>query len=153
MQRNKIYGVRMRWAVLLGCAVALSATCARAADTRTPDGTIELSEGSVGVGIGYSWGSGTLTYKGKQHKFKVEGLSAGDVGARSVSAKGNVYDLKKLEDFNGTYTAATAGATVGGGGAAAIMKNQNGVEMTVMATTQGIGLTLGAQGVKVNLEK
>ena len=153
MKRNRIRGARMLGTVLLGCAIALSATCVRAAETRKPDATIELAEGSVGVGIGYSWGSGTLSYKGKKHKFKVEGLSAGDVGARKVSARGTVYDLKKLEDFSGTYTAAQAGATVGGGGGAAVMKNQNGVEMRVTSTTQGIGLKLGAEGVKVTLEK
>lgn len=136
----------------LACLLALPAVAARAEDKPKPDATFELSEGSVGVGIGYSWGGGTLTYKGSKHKFKVTGLSAGDVGARSVTATGDVYNLKKLEDFNGTYTSAQAGATVGGGGGVAIMRNQNGVEIRAKATTQGIGIKLGVEGVKVTLE-
>jgi hypothetical protein len=35
------------------------------AEKKTPDGTVRLSEGSVAVGIGWSWGHGTLSFKGK----------------------------------------------------------------------------------------
>ena len=31
-----------------------------------PDATLTMSEGQVAVGIGYSWGKGVLTYKGKK---------------------------------------------------------------------------------------
>jgi len=31
-----------------------------------------------------------------------------DVGVSSIDATGNVYHLKKLEDFEGQYTAASA---------------------------------------------
>jgi outer membrane immunogenic protein len=67
-----------------------------------------------------------LTYQGKEYPFSVQGLSAGDIGASSAEAAGDVYGLKKLEDFNG-YTSTSAGAAVGGGGGAATMRNQNGV--------------------------
>jgi hypothetical protein len=30
-----------------------------------PDATLKLSGGSVAAGVGYTWGGGTLTYKGK----------------------------------------------------------------------------------------
>lgn len=32
-----------------------------------PVGTINFSGGSVSVGVGYTWGSGVLTYKGKDY--------------------------------------------------------------------------------------
>jgi opacity protein-like surface antigen len=154
MKRHQISSsTRIVATAALACLLALPAVAARAEDKPTPDATFELSEGSVGVGIGYAWGGGTLTYKGNKHKFKVSGLSAGDVGARSVTATGDVYNLKKLEDFNGTYASAQAGATAGGGGGVAIMKNQNGVEIRAKATTQGVGLKLGVEGVKFTLEK
>jgi len=51
-------------------------------------------------------------------------------------------ELKKLADFNGNYTAAGAGATVGGGAGATIMKNQNGVVIELTSTTQGASLKL-----------
>src|SRR5260221_13498435 len=94
---------------------------AMAAD-QAPDGTIELSGGSVAVGIGYSWGSGKLVFQGKQYSLKVSGLSIADVGVSDYTATGSVYNLKKPEDFAGTYTAATAGVTVAGGGSGGAMR-------------------------------
>ena len=73
-----------------------------------PDATIKLSEGQVGVGIGWSWGKGVLTFKGVDHSFKIKGLSVGDVGVTKADSVGTVYHLKKLSDFNGTYTSAAA---------------------------------------------
>ena len=123
------------------------------ADEKTPDATLKLSAGSVAVGVGFSWGSGTLTYKGKDYPISVKGLSVGDVGATKVEASGSVYNLKKLEDFNGNYTAVTAGATVAGGGSATAMRNQNGVSVNVVATTQGLKFALGAGGVDMQITK
>jgi len=115
--------------------VGLTSTLA-GAQAKTPDGTVELTEGSVAAGIGYSWGKGTLTYKGQKHPVKVEGLSVGEVGITRASARGDVFDLKKLDDVSGNYTAAAVGATVGGAGARA-MKSQHGVVIQLTSTTQG----------------
>ena len=114
--------------------------------------TVKLSAGSVAAGVGISWGSGTLTYKGKDYPISVTGLSVGDVGITKVEASGKVYNLKKLDDFNGNYTAGSVGATVGGGGSVTAMKNQNGVSIELVATTQGVKLTLGGGGVDMKLK-
>ena len=118
-----------------------------------PDATVRLSAGSVAVGIGYSWGSGVLHYKGKNYPFTVSGVSVGDVGVSKAEASGSVYHLTKLEDFNGNYTAAAAGATVGGGGSAAAMQNQSGVKLNLVSTTRGLKLKLAAEGVKIQLKQ
>ena len=134
-------------------ALVLSSGVARADEDKKPDGTVEFSGGSVAAGIGFSWGSGELTYKGKTYPIKVEGLSAGAVGATSVTASGKVFHLKKLEDFEGNYTAVGAGATVGGGGSASTMRNQNGVVIDAVSTTQGVSIAIAAGGVKISLKK
>jgi len=126
-------------------------SAARAEDQ--PDGRLELSGGSVAVGIGYSWAGGTLTYKGKKYEVEVKGLSVGDVGVTKAEAAGNVYHLAKLSDFDGNFTAAAAGATVAGGGSASIMKNQNGVEVRLVSTTQGLKFTFAAEGVAMKIKK
>lgn len=117
------------------------------------DGTLTLSEGSVAAGIGFSWGKGTLTYQGKTYPVKVDGLTVGEVGISRATATGKVTNLKKVADFSGTYTAGSAGATVGGGASAAIMKNQNEVVVELTSTTQGASLKLGAQGIKFTLDQ
>jgi len=124
-----------------------------AAQDKKPDATLSMSEGQVAVGIGFSWGKGVLTYQGKEYPFKVSGLSVVDVGITKATSSGKVYNLKKLEDFNGNYTAASAEGTMAGGAGVLKMKNQNGVEIELASTTQGVNLKLSVEGVKIQLEK
>ena len=138
---------------MLGAIAALGLVLSVAQAADKPDATLKLSGGSVAAGVGFSWGSGTLTYKGKTYQVEVTGLSAGDVGASKVEASGEVYHLSKLADFDGTYTAGTAGATVGGGASATAMKNQNGVTIHLVSTSQGLKFTLGASGVSLKIKK
>lgn len=138
--------------MLVGSFIALLAGLA-AAQAKKPDATLTLTEGSVAVGIGWTWGKGTLSYQGKTYALKVEGLSVGEVGVTRATAAGNVFGLKKLADFNGTYAAGAAGGTVGGGAGISAMKNQNGVVIELKSTTQGANLKLAAEGVKLTLEK
>jgi len=123
------------------------------AQDKQPDATLELSQGQVAVGIGFSWGSGTLTYQGKKYPVEVKGLSVIDVGITKATAFGKVYGLKKLEDFDGNYTAATAEGTLGGGAGATKMQNQNKVVIDLFTTTQGINLKLAPSGVKLMIKK
>jgi hypothetical protein len=117
------------------------------------DALIEFSAGSVAAGIGFSWGSGTLTQAGKTFPIKIDGLSVGNVGITKASAWGRVYHLKKVSDINGTYAAIGTGATVGGGGSAITMKNAKGVVIDVFTTTEGASIGLGTAGVTITLKQ
>ena len=117
------------------------------------DATIKISSGSVALGIGWSWGKGTLTYKGKDYPISVKGLSIGKVGITGATASGEVYRLKSLKDFDGNYTAAGAGITLAGGRSAVDMTNQNHVRVRVISTNRGVDLTLGGGGVEMKLKK
>ena len=119
---------------------------------QAPDAVIELSGGSVAIGIGYSWGSGTLVYRGKRYPISVEGLSVGSVGATSTTATGRVYHLHRLADFSGNYAAVGVGATVGGGGDVSTMKNQHGVVINMGSTTRGLKVDVAASGVKMKIK-
>ena len=134
-------------------ALGLLLQVGQAAEEKTPDATLKLSEGSVAAGIGFSWGGGTLTYKGKDYPVDVKGLSVGDVGVTKIEASGKVFNLKSIDDFNGNYTAVGAGATVAGGGSISTMRNQAGVVIDLVATTQGIKIALGGAGVDLKIKK
>ena len=123
------------------------------AQDKVPDATLTMSEGQVAFGIGFNWGKGVLTYQGKEYPFKVSGISVVDIGITSAKSAGKVYNLKKLEDFNGNYTAGSAEGTIGGGAGALTMKNQNGVVIDLVSTTVGANLKLSVEGVKITLEK
>src|SRR5262249_2968300 len=126
---------------------------AQGKEHKKPDATVQLSGGSIAAGVGVSWASGTLTYKGKKYPIEVKGLSVGDVGASKLAASGKVYDLKKLEDFDGNYTAVGTGATVGGGAGAITAKNQNGVRLDLVSTTQGVKFSLGTSGIEMKVKQ
>ena len=134
-------------------ALSLALGGAFAAEDKKPDATLKLSAGSVAAGLGVNWGSGTLSYQGKEYPVDVKGMSVGDVGVSKIEASGKVYNLKKLEDFDGNYTGVGTGAAVGGGGAVAAMKNQNGVTVDLVATTQGVKFALGGGGVDMHIKK
>jgi hypothetical protein len=118
---------------------------------QVPDGVIELSGGSVAAGIGFSWGSGTLIFQGKRYPLKVSGFTLASVGITDYTAAGNVTGLQTAQDISGVFTSVAAGATLGGGGNIAAMRNQNGVVIQMTSTTAGLSLTLAAEGVKISI--
>ena len=120
-----------------------------------PDATLRLSTGGFALGIGVNWGSGTLTYRGKNYPVKVKGLSVGRVGATSSSASGEVFNLKHLQDFNGHYTvsgAGTRGVTLGAGRTGTIMSNQAGVIVRISSTQQGVAVNATGGGIDLQLK-
>src|SRR5947207_2155304 len=115
-----------------------------------PDATLRVSGGSFALGIGVNWGSGTLSYRGKDYPVKVKGLSVGKVGMTSSSAYGEVFNLKHLQDFNGHYNvggAGTRGVTLGGGRTGTIISNQAGVTARISATQTGVAVNATGGGV------
>jgi hypothetical protein len=132
-------------------AVVLFTTAALAAKDK-PSATVTLETKSVAIGVGYEWGDGVLKFQGQEYKFKVKGLSVVDVGVSTISAKGDVYHLEKLDDFAGTFASAEAGIAVGGGAGAVAMKNQNGVVMQLISTSAGVKLKLAAEGMKIEMK-
>ena len=142
---------RLMMAVVV--AVSFVAALGGLAAAESQKGTLQLSDGSVAAGIGFSWGTGTLTYAGKTYRVKVDGLSVGEVGITRATAVGTVSNLKKLSDFSGTYVAAGAGATAAGGAGVAVMRNENGVVIELTSTAQGASLKLGVDGVRLALAK
>jgi len=123
------------------------------AEDAVPSASVTLSGGAVAAGVGYVWGHGTLNYDGNPHRFKLNGVSVVDVGAAGITAAGDVYNLKKLEDFDGNYAAVAAGATVGGGGSVAYLRNDHGVVIKLHSTTVGLRFNLSANGVHIKLRR
>jgi hypothetical protein len=140
---------------VIGGVVMVSLVAALAglavAQGKEAEATLTLSEGSVAAGIGFSWGKGTLSYGGKTYPVKVQGVSVGEVGVTRATAKGDVSNLAKLEDFSGNNVAVGAGATAAGGAGVTVMRNQNGVVIEMTSTTQGASLRLGAERLRLTL--
>ena len=142
-------------AILLLVVAVMTGFTQAASHHSAPDATLRLSGGSFALGIGFRWGSGMLTYKGKNYPVMVNGLSVGKVGMTGSSAYGEVFNLKHLQDFNGHYDvggAGTRGVTVGSGKAGTLMTNQAGVIVRVSSTQQGVAVNATGGGVDLQLQ-
>ena len=141
---------------ILSLVVAVMTGFTQAATQHSgPDATLRMSIGGVHLGIGGSSGSGTLTYRGKNHPFKVSGFAVGRVGVTSSSASGEVFNLKHLQDFNGHYDvggAGTRGVTLGAGKTGTIMSNQAGVIIRLSSTQQGLAVNATGGGLNMQLQ-
>ena len=133
-------------------AAAVVLAGALAVPAMAQDAHITFSGGSVAFIAGVHWGSGTLTFHHKTYQLKVSGLSVGAIGATHFDAEGEVYNLHKASDIEGTYGAATASATAGAGGGAIDMKNDKGVEIRAHASSSGLALQLSASGVVIKFK-
>jgi len=135
-------------------AVAADSSAPPVAADAIPAGYVWLSGGSVAVGIGYTWGHGTLynSKDQKQYHFKLSGVSIVDVGAAGINAEGEVYNLTAPGDISGNYSAVTAGLTVIEGGSVAYLKNEKGVVIKLHSQTGGLRFNLSANGMKITLQ-
>jgi hypothetical protein len=97
-------------------------------------------------------GGGTLYFRGRSYPFKLGGLGIGGIGISTLDAAGGVYNLHRLEDFNGVYGQARTGWAVGEQGKGQMwLQNSNGVYLHLRARRQGLSLSLGADGMIVRL--
>ncbi len=115
-------------------------------------GTIAMSATGAAAGIGYTWGDGTLTFKGHRYPFTVNGVTVADVGFSRISGRGRVYGLRRVQDFSGTYAAATGEATLVNGLGGQVLRNGNGVQIRIDQVTRGARLQGSADGITLTLK-
>jgi hypothetical protein len=151
-------------ALLLSLAGTMLFAVAAAGQSATPglkqpDGSIQVTTKSIAVGVGVTWGDGTLTFKGKDHAFTVKGMTFTDLGIGEATVKGNVYNLSKLEDFAGRYTATEPNFELGGAGppwsrsyTGMILANDKGVFVQIWLVREGPRLRLKNNAVEVSLK-
>jgi hypothetical protein len=143
-----------RWMITVALAAFVAVLAAPLlADDKAPDATIKLEEGTVAAGIGWSWGHGTLSYKGQNYKVKIEGATVAEVGVTKAVASGSVYNLKSIDDFNGVYAAAGAEGTAGKGAGVSSLRNSKGVVINLKSETKGANIKIAADGLKLTVEK
>jgi len=119
-----------------------------------PDATIQFTLYKAGFIVGGSGGKGTLTFKGKHYPVSIGGVSLGaTIGVSKAELIGQVYNLKKLSDIEGTYAAAQAGVAVGGGAKVFNLENSKGVQLKVKGKQVGLELALDLNGMEVSLKK
>ena len=123
---------------------------------QVPDGTLKITSRMVAPGIGLSWGEGVLSYKGRDYPFtfKATGLFRDvDTGIAAAELSGQVFDLKRPEDFGGNYQKVETQASESGSASRATMKNQNGVTVNLVSTIAGRKFNLAREGMDIEFKK
>jgi hypothetical protein len=134
------------------CVVMLAA--AGATFAQQPSGTVTIDEYELAYIFNGSMGGGTLSFQGNNYNFKIGGLGIGGIGASHISASGEVYNLQDVSSFPGTYVQASIGYSVTNQGQGHLwLQNQNGVQLHLITSQQGLGLTAGADGIVINMSQ
>jgi hypothetical protein len=119
---------------------------------QTPDGTVEMQEVQAAyIGSG-SGGTGVLLYRGVRYPFTVGGVGVGGIGLSTVEATGEVYYLRDLAQFPGTYGQARYGFALGTASAGDLwLQNESGVIMHLKAKREGLMLSLGGDAILISM--
>jgi len=147
-----------RVAIVIACMVYLAGCTGNialgpdAVKGKTPDGTVDMQEVQAAyIGSGAA-GTGVLTYRGKEYKFQVGGVGIGGIGLSTVDAAGEVYNLRDLAQFPGTYGQARYGFAIGTSSAGDLwMQNETGVILHLKAKRTGLILSLGGDAVVISM--
>jgi hypothetical protein len=102
--------------------------------------------------LGGSSGGGVLIFGDESYSFKTGGLKLGGIGVHKMHLRGDVYGLKNIEDFAGTYFEAQAGITVAKGKGGLWLGNHNDIQIHLKANADGLALALGVGGFKITME-
>lgn len=117
-------------------------------------GTIDFHELQVAyIGSG-TMGHGTLNFQGESYPIKVAGLGIGGIGLSEIQAHGDVYGLENIEDFPGLYGEAQTGFAIGDESSGKMwLENPNGVIIHLDTQREGLMLSLGAQGLNIQMDE
>lgn len=146
---------------LLACLPVLSfAACAdggrvgpSAVAGQRPDATVDLHQMQAAYIGSASGGSGTLNFRGRRHPFSIAGGGIGGIGASTIDAQGDVFNLRRIEDFAGTYAQARQGFALGNvSGGELWLQNDAGVIMHLRARRSGLMLSLGGDVVVIRMD-
>ncbi|MGE3146451.1 MAG: hypothetical protein AB7K35_12790 [Pseudorhodoplanes sp.] len=146
MHRSGLRALAVTLIALLAAGFAFAA--------RADSGTVRISFIKAGWVIGGSFGSGTLTFRGRTYPLAIGGLSYGlTFGGSQTNLRGRVSNIFHLTDIEGVYGAAGAGATVIRGPQAIVLANQKGAILELAGNQTGLMVNLDLSGMALSLKR
>ena len=123
------------------------------ANASAATGTVNLTVSKGGVVIGGSSGTGTLRFKRRTYPLGIGGMSWGfTFGGSEARLAGQVANIRRPTDIEGTYSAATGGATIGNQGRQTIrLRNEKGALLELTGTLAGLMVNADVGGMSVRL--
>jgi hypothetical protein len=139
--------------LLAGVLSPLTSMAAGSEEDLVKSGTVHIEQVQLAwIGSG-NLGGGTLQLGGRTYKFSIGGLGIGGFGVSKITANGEVYNLKEIAYFPGSYVQGRYGFAVGETSTGGLwLKNANGVVLHLKAERVGLALSLGADAIYVKLD-
>ena len=143
--------------ILPALLIILVTACAATPSTPAPEGLVQtgswvVREDQVMRLAAGGEGQGTLLFRGWEHAFKFTGARVSVTGTKTGDIEGEVYNLNKLEDFEGSYFVKAefnAAHRVTGVWA----HNDKGVTLHMRVQGEHMDVNLETQGATVTLMK
>jgi len=151
---------RLHWLVATSLAAMLLSACSgqqgagpQTVEGMQPVGTVDMNEVQAAyIGSGTA-GSGTVYFDGRSYPFTVGGLGIGGLGASTVDAAGDVYNLRNIRDFAGSYAEGRYGFAFGTHSAGDLwLENEKHVVLHLHAKRTGLMLSLGGSVMVITLQ-
>ena len=122
-------------------SAAQAATCA-----------ISFSVIKGGWVIGASVGNGTLRCGNKSYPISIGGISAGIVfGGSETNFRGRASFPRSPYDVAGVYGAAGAGAAIGVGAQAIVLRNEKGATLSLVGRQVGLQINADQSGLSISM--
>ncbi len=117
-------------------------------ENATPSGTVTGSLKTIGWLVSARWGSGALILEDGEHRrFHMVGAKALETGAAKNNFVGEVYNLKNVDDFEGTYWGASKNINLGSlGKGEGVVNNAKCVVIKFRMTGTGLKVSGPAPG-------
>jgi hypothetical protein len=117
-----------------------------------PDATVTMNEVQAAYIGNAGGGSGTLQFRGIAYPFNVAGIGVGGIGASTLDAVGDVYNLPTINLFPGSYAQGQYGFVIGTMSRGDLwLQNQAGVVMHLKGKREGLMLSLGGDAMIINM--
>jgi hypothetical protein len=109
--------------------------------------TVSGEVNSIGFMVGARWGTGVLTLNnGKERKFHLVGAKALETGVAVNKFKGEVYNLKSIDDFTGTYYGASTKISIAASKGQGVVNNAECVIIKLSMDGGGLQVSGPAPG-------
>ena len=132
---------------LMACVAPVAPSYAQAS------GDVRIVFAKAGLVVGTGAGRGVLTFRGRNYRFRVIGLSVGvTVGASALRLTGTASNLRDVKDFEGVYDAVGAGGALVGGAGAVRLNNTKGVTIDLSGPRAGVEFAANRTGVTISLQ-
>lgn len=144
---RRAFVVRLAALALLAVSVPVTPSLAQAS------GQVRVKIVKAGLLVGGGAGSGVLTYRGRNHPFRITGVSLGiTAGATAGRLDGWASGIRDIGDFAGTYASVGGGAALVGGVNGVHLRNEKGVTMVLQGPKAGVEFAANLSRVTISLK-